>query len=209
MKIASIIGGAVFATLLMSSADAGIVYGGPTGAMPTDQSFVVNFNSAAAATTGLSFTIDGYLSLDGQNAYEDDFSLSLNGNPVLLGTFNLGGGSNSGFQANVYSNPFTATLTNPTNNGTGIGWNGGMEDVAISGLSLIQGTNQLTFTYTSLGSPDAGFQGLGDEGWGIEKVNVSAVPESSTWAMLILGFLGLGFAGYRKTKSRAVGFSTA
>jgi hypothetical protein len=26
------------------------------------------------------------------------------------------------------------------------------------------------------------------------------VPESSTWAMMLVGFAGLGFAGYRKTK---------
>jgi hypothetical protein len=25
-----------------------------------------------------------------------------------------------------------------------------------------------------------------------------AVPEPSTWAMMVLGFAGLGFAGYRK-----------
>ncbi|CUT11397.1 hypothetical protein BF49_2477 [Bradyrhizobium sp.] len=28
---------------------------------------------------------------------------------------------------------------------------------------------------------------------------VSGVPEPSTWAMMILGFLGLGFMGYRKS----------
>ena len=38
---------------------------------------------------------------------------------------------------------------------------------------------------------------------------VSAVPEPSTWAMLILGFAGLGFAGYRRTKARAVNFVAA
>jgi hypothetical protein len=29
--------------------------------------------------------------------------------------------------------------------------------------------------------------------------NVAAVPEASTWAMMILGFLGLGFLGYRRS----------
>ena len=32
--------------------------------------------------------------------------------------------------------------------------------------------------------------------------NQVAVPESSTWAMMLLGFAGLGFAGYRKAKTR-------
>jgi hypothetical protein len=27
-----------------------------------------------------------------------------------------------------------------------------------------------------------------------------AVPEPSTWAMMLLGFAGLGFAGYRRTR---------
>jgi len=30
-------------------------------------------------------------------------------------------------------------------------------------------------------------------------VSVSAVPEPATWAMMILGFLGIGFLGYRKS----------
>jgi hypothetical protein len=29
---------------------------------------------------------------------------------------------------------------------------------------------------------------------------VAAVPEPSTWAMMVLGFAGLGYAGYRKTR---------
>jgi hypothetical protein len=34
----------------------------------------------------------------------------------------------------------------------------------------------------------------------INVVNV-AVPEISTWAMLLLGFAGLGYAGYRKSRA--------
>ncbi len=33
-------------------------------------------------------------------------------------------------------------------------------------------------------------------------VATAGVPEPSTWAMMLLGFLGLGFAGYRSSKSR-------
>jgi hypothetical protein len=28
----------------------------------------------------------------------------------------------------------------------------------------------------------------------------TAVPEPSTWAMMLLGFAGLGFAGYRRSR---------
>ena len=35
-------------------------------------------------------------------------------------------------------------------------------------------------------------------------VNVSAVPEPSTWAMMILGFAGIGFMAYRRRKSAAL-----
>ena len=33
-------------------------------------------------------------------------------------------------------------------------------------------------------------------------VAVVAAPETSTWAMLLAGFAGLGFAGYRRTRSK-------
>jgi PEP-CTERM motif len=32
---------------------------------------------------------------------------------------------------------------------------------------------------------------------------VSAVPEPSTWAMMLIGFAGLGFVAYRRTKKSA------
>jgi hypothetical protein len=30
--------------------------------------------------------------------------------------------------------------------------------------------------------------------------DITAVPEPSTWAMMLLGFAGLGFVGYRQTR---------
>jgi hypothetical protein len=31
----------------------------------------------------------------------------------------------------------------------------------------------------------------------------ATAPEPSTWAMMVLGFAGLGFAGYRRTRKAA------
>jgi hypothetical protein len=40
----------------------------------------------------------------------------------------------------------------------------------------------------------------GGGGGGSFVYTASSVPEPSTWGMLLIGFAGLGFAGYRKTK---------
>jgi hypothetical protein len=35
-------------------------------------------------------------------------------------------------------------------------------------------------------------------------VQVESVPETSTWVMMLAGFAGLGFAGYRRNKAAAI-----
>jgi hypothetical protein len=50
----------------------------------------------------------------------------------------------------------------------------------------------LTFGYT-LTADGAG-------GFGFNLAIGGAVPESSTWAMMLVGFAGLGYAGYRQAK---------
>jgi hypothetical protein len=37
----------------------------------------------------------------------------------------------------------------------------------------------------------------------LDNVSVTGVPEPSTWAMMIIGFAGLAFAGYRKHRKAA------
>jgi hypothetical protein len=39
---------------------------------------------------------------------------------------------------------------------------------------------------------------IGPAGFGVGTLAVSAVPEPSTWAMMILGFLGVGVVAYRR-----------
>ncbi len=41
---------------------------------------------------------------------------------------------------------------------------------------------------------------------GAQTLSISAVPEVSTWAMMILGFLGLGFVAYRGKSNHSVRF---
>jgi hypothetical protein len=51
------------------------------------------------------------------------------------------------------------------------------------------------------GNPDAGFPTAGF--WTASFPTVAAVPEPSTWAMMILGFCGVGFMAYRRKKNGA------
>jgi len=46
------------------------------------------------------------------------------------------------------------------------------------------------------------------ENWYGFTVGVAAVPEASTWAMMILGFAGVGFMAYRR-KSKGSAFRIA
>jgi hypothetical protein len=38
---------------------------------------------------------------------------------------------------------------------------------------------------------------------GFSIAQITAVPEPSTWAMLLIGFAGIGFAGYRRSRASA------
>jgi PEP-CTERM motif len=71
---------------------------------------------------------------------------------------------------------------------SGVGFN---DEVANLGF-LSSGVYTLTF----LGLPTT--QSTPDETAFIDSVNIAAVPEPSTWAMLILGFLGMGFMAHRR-----------
>jgi len=56
-------------------------------------------------------------------------------------------------------------------------------------------TLTLTFAGSLFSAPPYPQQ---DYNIGVDTVSVSAVPEPSTWAMMILGFAGVGFMAYRR-----------
>ena len=53
------------------------------------------------------------------------------------------------------------------------------------------------------------FQATDNTGAIFETSSPSPIPEPSTWAMMLLGFAGLGFAGYRKARSARTALSAA
>jgi choice-of-anchor C domain-containing protein len=88
------------------------------------------------------------------------------------------------------SQTYTFTVTNADTHS-----NMGYLQELLPNIALGVGSAKLTFA-----SQDDATSAYGPV---IGGVNVSAVPEPSTWAMLIIGFLGVGFVAYRgKTTAR-------
>lgn len=67
-------------------------------------------------------------------------------------------------------------------------------------------TNDFYFSYYLPPNPGDGysFTGAGyyDSGVQLSSTPVSSIPEASTWAMMVVGFVGLGVAGYRASRKR-------
>jgi hypothetical protein len=72
----------------------------------------------------------------------------------------------------------------------------------LSGIAGLQ-----TFNFNIAGVERVSFTAISTYGEWVQFDNVavngvaSGVPEPSTWAMMLLGFAGLGYAGYRKRKA--------
>jgi len=87
------------------------------------------------------------------------------------------------------------TSNNPSfdNNGVLFAFDSGN----IGNIYSVPGVPGSNTYYLSVNSP-ASLYNPGDAG----TLSVSAVPELSTWAMMVLGLAGLGFTGYRRTTNR-------
>jgi hypothetical protein len=188
LRVLALLAGTVFAS---ASANAVVL---PTivGPNPTGTYFDTTFNSSGGATS-ISFDVIGYRSLDGVNDYQDTFHLWLNGfsNEIFTGSYNLGGGGVNTTFIDLIGSTITGLDPNPNH----IGFTGGV--INISGIfNALVGVNTLSFGYS-----DNGFQGTGDEAWGVDNINVSAVPVPP--AALLLGTGLIGLASLRRKAKKA------
>jgi hypothetical protein len=160
--------------------------------LPTDTSFAVNISGGSGGQANISFDLLGWASLDGVNYYEDDFMLSLNSIEIFKGSFSLGGGGSN----RIFNNVFGLTVAGLQPDI--VTWAGG--DLLISGLiNLVAGNNQLSFSYNALGAGHAGFQGTGDEAWGVNNLKVSTVPVPPAAILMATGLFALS-ASRRKSQ---------
>jgi hypothetical protein len=162
----------------------------PTGMLRSPGS--VAFDFVATGGKGLvNFDLNGFLTLDGNNAWRDIFTLSLNGTDLVRGTYDLGGGGGNRTDFAPIGSLITAQSFGVRN--------GGLGRFQIP-LELAAGMNRLELRYSGTS------QGLGDEGWGVSNLRVSevgaTVPEPTTWMLLIAGFGMVGAAARRKAPAR-------
>lgn len=103
--------------------------------------------------------------------------LGLNDNGLAVGYYQLPDGSQHGFLYDVTTGQYSF-LDDPLAAKTG---------VSITQITGINNSDEITGFYD-------------DAATGLQRGFVATVPEPSTWAMLLLGFAGIGFTGYRKSK---------
>jgi hypothetical protein len=192
------------ATILTGSLDAG-------SASDFRSFFGFDLSGVTGAITGASITITTTAGIDGSDgAPSVDFGLyfytgdyaALVSNAGGLAAFNaLGGGVPAGvpngssvISLPYSSNPFVVTVT--------------LDAAAVADLNASEG-GDVAFGGALIGAPARAFI-WGESGGPFEQdpltvltlTTAAAAPEPSTWAMMVLGFAGLGYTGYKRARGQ-------
>jgi len=208
-----------FSTALLAGAQAhATVTLSPPPGVPGGLTLIDNFSTD---TVGNAPTSNSFVSYSGgafventsvQNQYLSPVGLGAPGNflvvpgtPAVTETFTLlqGGASSLGFDWGSIDFYNSITLNTSTGSYTFTGCQ--------LGASACNGTVDEYVTFSGLGTITSFTESNTNTSNAFETANyaeVSAVPEASTWAMLLVGFLGVGFMSYRgRGKSSAMRFA--
>jgi PEP-CTERM motif len=192
------------------------------------QSYSVGF-VASLASTDITFAFRQDPSFESFSNVSLVDTTTSSGNLILNGDFALGIIGTSTVTDWTYANVYGATFGGVLRAGCGVSGSNCWYDGAVQAYDAIDqfvattpgDSYLLSFNLNGGGSntPSGNYQQLSTNGdvtdTGGDGIDVLAyaqsglpppgTPEPSTWAMMLLGFAGLGFAGYRKTKlSRVV-----
>jgi len=186
---------------LLRSICATVILGGAlTTVAPAAHAMTVEYvvtgtdSNSVAYTADVSLDVSGGLASSGTGTLSGPITDPLGGLPQILTLVTAstpGAETPLGYRASGGTDLFGVdTVVPPDNNGL----------LFSIGTPFGPGQNPLFAFWT--GPAGAIFSGTqyGSTDWA--SANISAVPEASTWAMMILGFLGVGFVSYRrKSKS--------
>jgi len=193
--------------LVATTAVAGVMLSGAVNA----KEYVFTFTDtiSTASTPGISVGDTFTLKLDADNGGSTDVSQTWN--LADLGGFTITAGSYAATYSQVWDNPTTGNFVTDAA--------GMMSSVTFYGTNpnshntdnFGSWTGDTVFGNAEFCDYDGRCNNIAAGGFNNAAAwTVSAgVPEPSTWAMLLIGFAGLGFAGYRKATSlRITGFGT-
>jgi hypothetical protein len=78
-------------------------------------------------------------------------------------------------------------------------------DTSCIAFTTAAGQSVNIFSFFPIGTPPSGnaYGQFATNGFGVGTFTLTAVPEPSTWAMMVLGFAVLAFAGYRTSRTVA------
>jgi hypothetical protein len=145
------------------------------------------------------------------------FDWSLTGPDVSLGGFPLQGGGTitvSPAGVNVWDiDTITGTVNGAEITGTStfegadnMVFTTGFAFVSTVGISFETADGQTVNVFSFFGptTPPTGnaYAERSAAGFGVGHFTLTPVPEASTWAMMVIGFAGLGMAGYRASHKR-------